>query len=258
MWWFRKTRPGILFRLQIFCLTLACVGTACPHNCTTRAALVIKQDNATQLPLLSDGQHSLKGGESHSYRINLTAGQFLNALVEQQGIDVEVALFNPDGSPIAVTDSPNGRFGSEPIVLIAAASGEHRVEIRSPGPAKPASYQIRIQALREATPDDKHYVAAERAFEEAQKLRSQPAATDKRAAIKKYKEALPLFSAAGDSYRQALALQMIGLVHVQLNEFRIALPFVNEASLSLRRSKTNASKHPLRRWLEVLMMCWET
>jgi CHAT domain-containing protein/tetratricopeptide (TPR) repeat protein len=234
MWWFRKTRPGILFRLQIFCLTLACVGTACPHNCTTRAALVIKQDNATQLPLLSDGQHSLKGGESHSYRINLTAGQFLNALVEQQGIDVEVALFNPDGSPIAVTDSPNGRFGSEPIVLIAAASGEHRVEIRSPGPAEAASYQIRIQALREATSDDKQYVAAERAFEEAQKLRSQPAATDKRAAIDKYKEALPLFSAAGDSYRQALALQMIGLVHVQLNEFRIALPFVNEA-LSLAK-----------------------
>ena len=74
-----------------------------------------KQDQAKQLPVLSDGQYKLKRGESHSYRITLTAGQFVNALVEQQGIDAVVTVFSPDGSqlsvsvasipPIATTDS---------------------------------------------------------------------------------------------------------------------------------------------------------
>ena len=44
-------------------------------------------------------------------------------------------------------------------------------------------------ALREATSTDQVYVASERTFEEAQKLRNQPNATAKRAAIEKYKEA---------------------------------------------------------------------
>src|ERR1700738_5132483 len=35
----------------------------------------------------------LKGGEVHSYSINLTAGQFLHLIVDQRGIDVVVTLF---------------------------------------------------------------------------------------------------------------------------------------------------------------------
>jgi CHAT domain-containing protein/tetratricopeptide (TPR) repeat protein len=242
MWWLAKTTTGILSRLQILCLALTCVATASPSyavrlgSVCRPAVLTVQQDSSAQLPILSDGQHSLKGGETHSYRINLTAGQFLYALVEQQGIDIEVGLFNPDGSRVAVTDSPNGRFGSEPILLTATTSGEHRVEIRSPNaPAEAGSYQIRIQALREATANDKQHVTAQRIFEEAQKLRVQPAATDKRAAIERYKRVLPMFEAAGDSYRQAIAFHMMGLMHLQLGESRIALPYLSEA-LSLAKT----------------------
>jgi CHAT domain-containing protein/tetratricopeptide (TPR) repeat protein len=150
--------------------------------------------------------------------------------VEQQGIDLAVVLSNPDGSQLALADSPNGRWGSEPILLIATTSGEYRVGIKSPNAqAEAGNYQIRIQALREATPTDKQHVAAQRLFEEGQKLRSQPTTTEKRTAIAKYKEALPLFTAAGDSYRQALVLHMMGLMHLQLNEFRTALPYLSEA-----------------------------
>jgi CHAT domain-containing protein/tetratricopeptide (TPR) repeat protein len=243
MWFPSKIRHVVLVTLQMICLT--CAGLACPDSaaqfgsifrfCRTGVATA-EQDSAPQLRALADGQHSLKGGEKHSYRITLTAGQFLYALVEQQGVDIEVALFNPDGSPVAVTDSPNGRFGSEPILLTATTSGEHRVEIRSPdAKAEPGSYQIRIQTLREATDDDKQYVTAQRTFEEAQKLRVQPAATDKRAAIERYKRVLPIFQAAGDTYRQVIALHMMGLMHLQLGESRLALPYLSDA-LSLAKT----------------------
>jgi len=240
--WRSKIRPGILFRLEILGLMLVCVGTAWPHYgarcegvCRT-AALIFKQDSAAKLPILSDGQHSLKGGESNSYRVILAAGQYLYALVEQQGIDVEIVLSNPDGSQLAATDSPNGRWGSEPVLIIAARSGEYRVGIRSPNAqAEAGNYRIEMKVLREATATDKEHVAAQRTFEEAQNLRTQPNATEKRTAIAKYKEAVPVFKAVGDSYRQAVSLQMIGLVSLQLSEFRGALTYLDEA-LSLAKT----------------------
>jgi CHAT domain-containing protein/tetratricopeptide (TPR) repeat protein len=213
----------------ICCLTLTCIGSAfLDHAAQLKTAFV--QQSSLQLPILSDGRYPLKGGESHSYRVTLTSGQYLYAVVEQQGIDVEVALLNPDGSQLALADSPNGRWGSEPILLIATTSGEYRVVIKSPNArAEAGNYQIRVEALREATATDKQHVAAQRSFDEAQILRAKPNTTEKRAALAKYKEAVPQFKAAGDYYRQALALQMMGLLHLQLNEFRTALPYLSEA-----------------------------
>ena len=188
------------------------------------------QAAATQTPALTAGTYPIKGGESHSYSIKLTAGQYFYALVEQQGIDLAVALFRPDGSQIAVTDSPNGNWGTEPILLVADVSGEHRVEIRAPNSkANAAHYQITIVVLRQATATDKGHVIAQRTFEEGRKLQSRPAVTDKRAALVKYQEATPLFEAAGDTYRETLNIQSLGLVHAQLSEFRQAVPFVEEA-----------------------------
>jgi tetratricopeptide (TPR) repeat protein len=232
---------------KLLLLGVACAGLvsasyeARPLQIDSRFTIVqVPQNQITQLPPLADGQHSLKGGETQSYQIKLTSGQFLSALVQQQGIDVVVSLFAPDGSQIAVTDSPNDRVGTEPILLIATTNGDYRIEIKSPNSrAEPGSYEIRMQALREATPSDKAYVAAERTFEEAQKLRTQPNATDKRAAIGKYKEAQLGLRAAGDSYRLALVLQMTGLTHLQLNEFRVAIPDLGEA-MSLAQSIQDA------------------
>ena len=107
------------------------------------------QDAPKQLPVLADGRHALKGGESHSYLINLSAGQFFYALFDQQGIDVNVTLFKPDGSQIAVSDSPNNRFGPEPALLIAETAGDYRVDVRAPNPQSSAAhYQIKIVAHR--------------------------------------------------------------------------------------------------------------
>lgn len=208
-------------------LVLALMVVLLCHTLTSHSAA---QEVPKTLPALADGRHALKGGESHSYSINLSAGQFLYALIEQQGIDVSVSLFTPEGKQISVSDSPNDRAGTEPALLVAEVSGEYRVEVRAPNArASAAHYEIKIVALREATATDKQHAAAQRAFDEAQKLRAQPAATAKRDAIARYQESLPLFQAAGDSYRQTLAVQAIGIAHLQLNEFRTALRYFEEA-----------------------------
>jgi hypothetical protein len=143
------------------------------------AALVISAASArgqtsAELPVLSAVTRELKGGETQSYRVQLTSGQFLHAVVEQDNIDVATAVFGPDGKQLSESDSPNDRWGHEPVIVLAAASGEYRVDIRSPNSGAPAGrYEIRIIALRSATATDRDHAAAQLAFDEARKLRQQ-------------------------------------------------------------------------------------
>ena len=182
-----------------------------------------------ELPTLSAVERELKGGETQSYRIVLTAGQFLHALVEQKDIDFSVAAFGPDGKQLTYCDSPNDRWGRESILLVAPESGEYRVDVRSSNVKAPAgSYRIQIVALREASATDRDHAAAQIAFDEGRKLRVQQNAAAKRASIEKYQQALPLFRAAGDSYREALTLLSIGIAYYGVNEVRPALDYFNQ------------------------------
>ncbi len=180
------------------------------------------------LPALSAVERELKGGDTHSFKIQLAANQFLYALVEQKDIDVITAVFGPDGKQLTESQSPNERWGTEPVLLVAAVPGEYRVDVRSPNKAHAGRYQIQIVALREATVVDKGHAAAQAAFDEARKLRAQQTAASRRAAIEKCKEALPLFEAAGDTYRRALTFMAIGIALYPLNEFREALNYFNQ------------------------------
>jgi CHAT domain-containing protein/Tfp pilus assembly protein PilF len=182
-----------------------------------------------ELPTLSAVSREIKGGETHSFRILLTAGQFLHALVVQEDADVITVAFGPDGKQLTEGNTPNGRWGSEPVLIIAPLTGEYRVDVRAPDSSAPAGrYQIQIVALREATPVDKGHVTAQMLFDEARKLRRQQTAPAMRSAIEKYEQALPLFQAAGDTYRRALTLSSIGTAYLPLNEFREALLYFNE------------------------------
>ncbi len=94
-------------------------------------------------PRLAPGERELKGGETHSFRIQLASGQFLHLLVEQEDIDVITASFGPDGKQLTESNSPNDRWGTEPILVIASVAGEYRVEVRSSNKKAPAGrYRI--------------------------------------------------------------------------------------------------------------------
>lgn len=209
--------------------------------------LPVGAQTAKDLPALAAVTRDLRGGETHAYHINLTSGQFLHALVEQQDIDVVTSVFTPDGKQISECDSPNDRWGPEAITLVAPVAGDYRVEIKSPNePVVSGRYEIKIVALREPTPIDKSHAAAQILFEEGLKLRRQQGAPPKRSAIEKYQQALPLFEAAGDNYRRALTLLAIGIAYYQLNDARKALDYFDRAialSLTLKDRRLEAGAH---------------
>jgi len=187
------------------------------------------QPKTQTLPIFSAQERELKGGESHSYRIPLSPGQFFYALVEQKDIDVSVALFDPDGQEIGEADSPNDKWGTEPVLLIAGKSGDYRIEVRSLGGVAPGKYEISIVQSREATAEDRRLVNAQRLYEQAEKMGSQQNAAAKRASIEKYLEAAELFAASGETQRQAFTLRFLIVRFNQLSDFRNMLKYAKEA-----------------------------
>jgi CHAT domain-containing protein/tetratricopeptide (TPR) repeat protein len=194
-------------------------------------ALPVPAQTVKDLPALSAVTRELKGGETHSYRLTMSSGQFLHAVVEQLNMDVVTAVFAPDGKQLTESDSPNDDVGSEPIIFVAPAAGEYRIDIRSPNKdAAAGRYQIKIVALREASAIDKGHAAAQTLIDEATKLLAKGGAPATRVAIEKSQQAVPLFEAAGDTYPRALALFSIGISYYSLNDYRKALEYFDQAS----------------------------
>ncbi len=92
-------------------------------------------------------ERELKANETLDYKIELKAGEFLNAAVNQRGIDVVVVVrvFAPDNSKTARIDSSNEDYVDEPIALEAKSEGSYRIKISSLDKNVPnVRYEIKI------------------------------------------------------------------------------------------------------------------
>jgi tetratricopeptide (TPR) repeat protein len=175
-------------------------------------------------------ERPMKGDEVHSYNLPLQAGQFLNVVVEQKGIDVVVILFDSDNKKIAEVDSPNGTQGAEPLSVIIKKEGNYRLDIRSlEKTAIAGRYEVKIKELRSAIEKDKKLLAANIAYNEAQELFQMGTAESLQNAVKKHEEALPLFRAIEDRQREAETLYYIGIIYSALGDKQRALKYINES-----------------------------
>jgi len=219
-----------MFVSVCFLLFLSSDANLLAHPSSRESPAKALQQEVTTLSPAAILERQLKGGEAQNFRVSLAPGQFLHVLVAQGGIDVVATAFNPEGKQLFSVDSPNGSWGTEPVIFIAETAGDYRIEVRAVNDKAPAArYEIKVVALREATKADSEHVAARRAFEEADNLRQQSKVDSKRTAIEKYKQALNLFQMAGARDGQALTLYALGLVHAELGEFRSTLEFTGQA-----------------------------
>ena len=111
--------------------------------------------------------------EKHCYSFTLEAGQFVQALVEQRGINVSVRIFGQDGKLLTSIDRINSIHGPENASLIAPSSGVYRIQIESLSASVRGLYRITLTEPRAATPSDEKRVAAEKLISEAEDLREQ-------------------------------------------------------------------------------------
>jgi CHAT domain-containing protein/Flp pilus assembly protein TadD len=163
-------------------------------------------------------ERALKSGEKHSYLITAPADNFLQVIVEQRGIEVQLALHDTNGKELFIVDESVGLQGSRSLSHLATTAGELRIEIRTEGERSNGRYEVRLNTLRTATPDDRNRVAAITGLAEATKLLDNRDPAVRRTALEKAQNGLSLWKSLADSAGQANALFTIGLIHEVLNE----------------------------------------
>ncbi len=239
--------PGLFTGLFCLLLLLDSVVVACaipPGKFQTlNSAVELQQADTSDLKPDQSLERELASGETHAYRIALQAGQFLHVPVSQQGIDVVVKLFGPDNQQIAEVNNLRSEYGSEPVSVIAKTSGGYRLEVQSQDKKTARGrYQIRIAALRSATPKDLTRLSAERIDAEAARLVEQGTAESLRKALEKFQEALPLWRSVGDPQQEAQSLNDIGSMHNLLGENSKSFEYYAQALPLLRTQGDRGSE----------------
>jgi CHAT domain-containing protein/Tfp pilus assembly protein PilF len=185
-------------------------------------------------------EKELAGGATDTYEIQVGAGQFLHAVVNQMGIDVALTLYGPDGKQIATMASPRGGWGLEQISTIAEPNGVFRLEVVSDDKSAHAGhYRVSIEPLRVPTEAARARLSAERLFMEGLELSAVGNAASLRRALQKYEEALPLWRTASDVYEEATTVMSIGEVEFHLQENQKAFDSLTQV-LALWRAAGDA------------------
>ena len=116
-------------------------------------------------------ERDLKKGETHSYRITLDAGQYFQAVVNQDGISVAVRIYGAEDRLLA-EGSGNSR-GERRILFVSAVAGEYHLRVNATAENADAlsRYEMKIAELRPATDEDRSRYSAQELFAEASHTR---------------------------------------------------------------------------------------
>ncbi|MBO0723018.1 MAG: tetratricopeptide repeat protein, partial [Blastocatellia bacterium] len=137
-------------------------------------------------------EREVAGGESHSYRLSLSTGQYVKVVIDQGGLDMAVKLFAPDGKK-AIEFDHQFNTGKFPLEWLAEDAGNYRLEVSvNQTLAKGRRYQVQVVELRSGTELDrnlqearKQYVDYDRFYREEKYAEARQAAERQLAIIEK-------------------------------------------------------------------------
>ncbi len=225
-----SVKHRFFFLLVVFCLP----------------ALLHAQEPA-QLEPGQSVEREIAGGQTHTYQITLTAGQWMRVVVEQNGINVSLLLTGPDKKVLSEVDDTAVR-GLESISWEAAIDGHYQLTVRALAPTNPfalhqlppaiknGNYELRLESRTTATATDRQRLAAEKLFAEAHKIvtqrpdpslslaqRRQQMQQLNQQAFEKLQPAITLWQQINDRYWEAVTLIKLGNYSAQDKPKAIAL-----------------------------------
>jgi CHAT domain-containing protein/tetratricopeptide (TPR) repeat protein len=199
---------------------------------------IAQETTPQQTRSLTSGQmleREIRGGEEHLYSINLERGQFLHITVDQQGIDVTLALRGTHGAPLAEMNGLDLPLGKEEMSWEAVNDGRYLIEVRAGSrQSYSGSYIIRLQLAASATTRDRARIAAERLYMEAMRAEREGSESELQIAITKYEEAVIKWREASDRRWEGQTLNNLGNVYSRLNQTERARHYYEQA-LTIRR-----------------------
>jgi CHAT domain-containing protein len=155
------------------------------------------------------------GGETQTFSVSMTAGQYAEFVVEQQGNILLATLFDPQGNELIQMDNPAGGYGPIYFSSLAAVSGDYRLEVRAVDKwALAANYEVRLSRLRSAENTDQTLIDAQLSFAQGRKsFRT----GNRSAAIDFYQRALNHWQVSNDIRWQAVTQYALSEVYRNLD-----------------------------------------
>jgi CHAT domain-containing protein/Tfp pilus assembly protein PilF len=205
----------------------------------TLSAVFVPAQAAQEPQTLESGkpiEREVAGGHSHTYKIQLTAGQFVRFRLEQRAIDAALTLSAPDGKPLVAMNLTNAGE-PESLSIEAATGGSYRLTVQSAEVStRRGSYRLEVVVQAQATVEHRKRLAAETLLVEVGELTKQP---DKTAplVIEKMQQALSLWRELGEPQWTAHSLYQIGIAYSDLNQFAKAIEHYEPALVIARDLK---------------------
>jgi CHAT domain-containing protein/Tfp pilus assembly protein PilF len=158
-------------------------------------------------------ERELKGGETHVYPVDLQAEQFLRVQVQEEGIDVEVRLLDPQGAVATGADSLSiGPPRSlEDLAVLTDTPGQYRLEVSSTDKSvQPGRYRLKVVSLRPGQGSEDTL--------RSEAVRESWAAFHQKGGIQALEHALGLWERLGERRQMAASLLGLGFLHSSAKE----------------------------------------
>jgi len=196
------------------------------------------QANVEMITTLEAGkpiERELAGGQSHTYQITLAAGEYLNLLVEQRGIDVVVILVGRDNKELAKVDSPNGSHGRETLLFLASAEESYHLKIYSAERVtEKGKYKLLVTALRKPTETDSALIRAFKLDNEIDKLRAK-SRVDEAIALAKEVLAIRETNLGAAHFDTAISVSKLARLYYNKGDYSTAFSLYQRALATLQR-----------------------
>ncbi len=181
-----------------------------------------------QAEVLNPGQpiqRQLRGGDIHSFQIQLQAGEFLRVSAMQIGIDIQLSLFGSSGQKLSETDGLNSSQGPEVAAVIAEQTGSLRIEITADKAVPPGSYELKIEALRPASDVDRQWLTAQKLYQDGIQIRARVGTEHQEQAVGKFADALRIWQVIDDPLMVAHTLFYLASGYRRLGQTQHALVY---------------------------------
>jgi CHAT domain-containing protein/tetratricopeptide (TPR) repeat protein len=199
--------------------------------------------------------HILRGSDTHPYAVSAAAGDVLRVVVEQEGIDVRVAVF--DGRRRMVCERDGFEFGRETLTWLVEHGGGYRVEVTAAQKGSaPGLYRITVSPPRPAQPNDAERARAEEMATSSKRKQAKGEPGDLAAALDQGREALLLWRRLEAAPEELWTMIRLGNLHHSLGEYEEALAGYEEALPLAQRIRDRRSEAEIQN--DMGMALWQT
>jgi len=212
---------------------------------TFNVGAVANQQDVRGLSFDQRIRNEIKGEDVHVFAITLGLNQYVQLIVERQGIDLVVGVLAPDRSVAAKFENPAGPLSQIVGLFKAEAPGTYTLEIRPARKWLPkGSYEILLHEVAIPSLTDEKRLLAQLKLFEGRRQQAFDTSDSLHLAIASYEQSLTLWRESADTFEEANTLQLTARVYKSLGNLKQAETYLNRA-LELRPRDSSASAYTL-------------